>query len=293
MKHPRLISLLFFAVVASLSAKQKTLELPSANTGTGSHDFYNLGATVGDDPAEYSIYVAASKKFNLDDVTATDGDGVTLRLGEKATNKVLFGSIQVVQILLAREQMEKAATSGLTLKLASKRGGMQFAVAAASFATMLKSADKADRARARVELVEWAKKIPATLTAAKGSAKIHGQAFLKTRGGDVRVGAGNSVRLTPDDEWSRRAMELIASGGDVSLLPDDVKSHLSKSFRTTDADSTGNFEFTDVAPGRYVLDTLITWEIPSRYGIMETTGGPVSKTISVQDGQTQRVMLTL
>ena len=119
--------------------------------------------------------------------------------------------------------------------------------------------------------------------AAGGSLELRGQAFLTTRGGDVKVGAGRMVTLDPattySTEWFRRF------GGDVEefgALPPD--SRFAAARRTATADADGRFIFSDLAPGTYLLRTTVTWETGARYAAEQ--GGVVALLVTLdQSGE--------
>lgn len=110
---------------------------------------------------------------------------------------------------------------------------------------------------------------------APGHAIIKGQAFAKTVGGDVKYGAGNTVYLAPDDFY----MGMCFMGWFHARQP-ACFTKLEPHLRTTVADGQGNFEFDGVKPGKYVVETLITWGVPSMYGI-ETSGGVLTGKVTV------------
>jgi hypothetical protein len=81
-----------------------------------------------------------------------------------------------------------------------------------------------------------------------GTGKIIGQAFLKTVGGDVKYGAGNTVVIHPvtslTTEWFSKVvvqgLPLVAG----NPRADDYR-------RTTIADAEGRFEFDNLPQGDY------------------------------------------
>jgi hypothetical protein len=124
-----------------------------------------------------------------------------------------------------------------------------------------------------------------------GAAVVSGQAFLKTRGGDVKVGAGNSIYLHPVTSYS--TFERLHIGDPGGLAPYDPR--VINYMRETIADATGRFTFKKVPDGEYYLAGKIKWEVPhiSRYGsYMETQGGWIWKTVAVKNGEPVEVMLT-
>lgn len=121
-----------------------------------------------------------------------------------------------------------------------------------------------------------------------GNSTITGQAFLKTRGGDVKFGAGNTVTLLPATSYTKEIRERVTIGGE-RLGPED--SRLQKYRKTTIADGNGNFEFKDLPAGEYLLSCQITWEIPGDYGL-RTTGGIAYGAVKVKADETAKVILT-
>ncbi len=118
------------------------------------------------------------------------------------------------------------------------------------------------------------------------NSKLVGQAFLKTRGGDVKFGAGSTVYLYPAVEYSN----------EINNIPwfKDVKGRdpeWSKYVRSTMADGNGNFEFSDIGSGTYYVETRVTWEVPGQYG-MSTQGGLVRKMVDISKNSVTKVILT-
>ena len=52
----------------------------------------------------------------------------------------------------------------------------------------------------------------------KGNSVIVGQAFLKTRGGDVKYGAGDNVYLLPRTAYTTECLEKLSRGEKLSNL---------------------------------------------------------------------------
>jgi len=121
--------------------------------------------------------------------------------------------------------------------------------------------------------------------AATGTATITGQAFLKTRAGDVKYGAGNKVALIPDTPYTRARQDAIRRGQKLGQ-PD---SRLDKYTRYTQADGFGNFEFHNVPAGRYFVTCIITWEV----GRYSKTGGVARAEITIEEGGSAKVVVTL
>lgn len=121
-----------------------------------------------------------------------------------------------------------------------------------------------------------------------GGASITGQAFLKTKGGDVKFGAGNTIKILPKTEYTT---ELRIRGSINGEKIGPVDPGLEKYTRTTIADGNGNFEFHNLPAGTWYLSTAITWGIPTQYGLQQT-GGVAYTTATITDGEVKKVILT-
>jgi hypothetical protein len=110
-----------------------------------------------------------------------------------------------------------------------------------------------------------------------GSATIKGQAFAKTRGGDVKYGAGNTISLLPMTPYVEECYNLSAFGRRTTC-----GNNISDLARTTIADGSGNFAFESVKPGRYLVSTEITWNV----GYMSTGGDLAAVVIVPSDNST-------
>ena len=121
-----------------------------------------------------------------------------------------------------------------------------------------------------------------------GTGKITGQAFLKTVGGEVRYGAGNTVALHPatslTNEWFTK---VVVQGRD--LVPGDLRANDYR--RITTADAEGRFEFNNLPPGEYYVTCGITWGVPSDIGVLPT-GGIAYARATVRNGETTKVVVT-
>ncbi len=124
--------------------------------------------------------------------------------------------------------------------------------------------------------------------AVPGTSTITGQAFLKTRGREVRLGAGNTVQLLPVTSYTTELRKRVTLGGE-RVGPVDPR--IEKYRRTTIADGSGSFEFRNLPAGEYYVTCVITWEVPNQY-VMETTGGVAYGTVKVGAGETAKVVVT-
>ena len=122
----------------------------------------------------------------------------------------------------------------------------------------------------------------------QGSGTVVGQAFLKTRGGDVKVGAGNQVELVAITPYIQERLDR-ATKMNEKLEPRDVR--VLKYVRTTVADAGGNFEFKNIPSGKYAVYCEITWIVPGGYG-GTLTGGVAYGVINVKDGESAKVIVT-
>lgn len=123
----------------------------------------------------------------------------------------------------------------------------------------------------------------------KGTSAIAGQAFLKTRGGEVKFGAGNEVVLVPVTGYTQEMTRMMKAHIPVTHERDP---RYAAYRRTTRADGNGNFEFKDIPAGRYYVDCVIHWEVPGPYGTTSTTGGVAEAEATVGRGETAKVVLT-
>lgn len=121
-----------------------------------------------------------------------------------------------------------------------------------------------------------------------GKAEVRGQAFLKTRGGDVKKGAGERVTLNPVTSYSEQWYAVSYVGGQPLEPPDN---RVWNYVRETQADGDGRFTFTNVPAGDYFIVSQVFWEVPSGDG-MRRTGSFIAKRISVPDNGQLDVVLT-
>lgn len=117
-----------------------------------------------------------------------------------------------------------------------------------------------------------------------GTARISGQAFLKTRGGDVKLGAGNQVFLNPKTSYSQEWFEQHVLAGKQLSDPDE---RARKYQRIMTADAQGGFSFDGLPAGEYFVACPIFWSTGS-----STTGGWAFSRTTVTDGQQAIVVVT-
>jgi hypothetical protein len=128
--------------------------------------------------------------------------------------------------------------------------------------------------------------------AGEGTASISGQAFLKTRGGDVKYGAGETVVLHPVTAYSKEWWTAsIESGRKMS----EADARASATMRTVTADGEGRFKFEKLPAGEYYIACSVSWQYVAggRYAYSKTTGGMVGAQVKVGAGEHQDVILQL
>ena len=121
-----------------------------------------------------------------------------------------------------------------------------------------------------------------------GTATITGQAFLKTRGGDVKFAAGDEVLLAPATSYSSEWwQQTVLQGKRLS----EGSARAAEFMRSTIADGDGRFRFDSLAAGVYYVATTVIWEVPTSGSTWERTGGTVGQQVSVGPGQAVQVIL--
>ena len=124
--------------------------------------------------------------------------------------------------------------------------------------------------------------------AGTGTSTITGQAFLKTRSGELRFGAGCEVVMVPVTPYTTETGERAVLRNERLEAPDP---RYAAYRRTTIADGNGNFEFRNIPAGSYYLSCDIRWEYATQYGLSATGGTAFGKT-TVAAGATTKVIVT-
>ena len=129
------------------------------------------------------------------------------------------------------------------------------------------------------EEVRWA--------AQPGTSTIEGQAFLKTRGGDVKYGAGSLVLLIP---YSAQSLawykERIATLRHIPPMDPALQALV----KATTAGRDGSFRFENEPAGSYLVVTLVMWEPAATYA--DTQGGYIGMPVTAEAGKTARIIVT-
>jgi len=113
-----------------------------------------------------------------------------------------------------------------------------------------------------------------TWAAGTGPAAITGQAFLRTRGGDVKTCAGSDVKLVPDGVYTQEVLSLMLTGKSVTVADGFVAKK-----RVTQCDAQGNFRFDGLPQGKWLIQTNVTWEVPTQY-YMDEQGGSLVQAVT-------------
>lgn len=120
-----------------------------------------------------------------------------------------------------------------------------------------------------------------------GTATVTGQVFMRTRGGDVKYGAGSDVALIPATSYTEQLWTAYQADRPIAE-PDSRARQYS---RHVQADGSGYFTFTKVPAGRYYIASNVMWEAPTQFGLSRQ-GGFILTPVTVQEGQETRAMVT-
>ena len=126
---------------------------------------------------------------------------------------------------------------------------------------------------------------------AEGSGRIYGRAFLTTLEGEVKVAAGNTVQLWPAPAFMKEVLSLQDRGYNVTNYTQAVVRKIRPYMRESLGDAQGNFEFTDLPAGDYLLQVTITWEVHGQYG-SSTASDHVRTIVPLGEAQALKVVLT-
>ncbi|MBX3482509.1 hypothetical protein [Phenylobacterium sp.] len=140
--------------------------------------------------------------------------------------------------------------------------------------------------------------------AAGGGNSIRGDAFLRTRGGDVRTCAGESVQLVPLTYYTLDWLDHVYGSAASAYVPIASVVERAKTYplhagasafiRTARCNVRGEFEFSGLADGGYAVITRVRWEVlglsAARGGGEQ--GGELMNTVFVSRGEAARVTLT-
>ena len=122
----------------------------------------------------------------------------------------------------------------------------------------------------------------------EGTATVKGQLFSRTNSGDVKSGAGVAVNLIPMTPYFIERAEIIYK---KCATTDPLNEEAKKYVRTVLADLQGNYIFEKVPTGKYFVNSILTWNVASQYGLVATGSRKLAE-IEVKDGETINVNLT-
>ena len=118
----------------------------------------------------------------------------------------------------------------------------------------------------------------------QGNAVVKGQLFSRTNSGDVKSGAGKEVYLIPNTPYFNERNQILKE----CKQPENEIDSTAKSFVKTDiVDLQGNFEFSNIPAGKYLVTSQLYWTIPSGgpYGGVQMTGSFKVAEIAVTDDE--------
>ena len=118
----------------------------------------------------------------------------------------------------------------------------------------------------------------------QGKTEVKGQAFLKTRGGEVRYAAGSDVFLEPATDYAKKYYKNQIQ----FTLPLTISNNKAASYtRRTKADADGRFDFSAVPSGEYFIVTNVTWEVARK-----PQGGTLVKLIKVNNEPSLKIVIS-
>jgi hypothetical protein len=120
---------------------------------------------------------------------------------------------------------------------------------------------------------------------AKGPNRIEGQAFLRQQGGGVVTCAGSQVFLAPDAPYFREIARIASSGGKPNF--DHSKDGPQSLVRNAVCDAQGNFLFSNLPDGKYLVMTEVRWKVGNTM-----QGGPVWRPGEIGGGEAKKVILS-
>ncbi|MGJ3263912.1 MAG: carboxypeptidase regulatory-like domain-containing protein [Salinarimonas sp.] len=126
----------------------------------------------------------------------------------------------------------------------------------------------------------------------EGDATVRGQAFLRRRNGEVVRAAGEVVNLIPAKEYAIERFHVLYRGEKFAQFApriEDTPQAYLDAVRQTTSDADGNFAFENIAPGRYIIQTQLYWDVPNS---ILPSGGSFYEETAVGQGQTVQLILS-
>ena len=118
-----------------------------------------------------------------------------------------------------------------------------------------------------------------------GTGSIKGQGFLRQQGGGVVTCAGNPATMYPATQFFKEAVSILAAGREPQQGT-NLNEGYGKLLKTSQCDAQGNFTFTGLPAGNWLVLTEVVWVIGH-----QRQGGVLMREVTVGDGEAQ-VLLT-
>ena len=117
-----------------------------------------------------------------------------------------------------------------------------------------------------------------------GTAQISGEAFLRTKGGDVKNAAGRRIYLVPLTPYTEERAKIMWERKE----PEPADPRLARFTKSVTADTQGGFSFSALPAGSYLVYTKITWMVSDG----SETGGSALLRVRLADGEKKRVVVS-
>lgn len=131
----------------------------------------------------------------------------------------------------------------------------------------------------------------------KGTASIHGRAFIRAAGGKTKTAQGSSATLLPATKYAVQRVNAIYGRSGVATRKvkfakssDDPRYHVYT--RTVSVGAGGAFSFDGLAAGDYFVTTGINWNGVNSSGNKSRRAVALVKRVRVSEGQRADVTLT-
>lgn len=122
-----------------------------------------------------------------------------------------------------------------------------------------------------------------------GTGSVVGQAFLVTKGGEVKLGAARDVILTPVTAASTEYHERWALQYETLQQADQSEADVMRRVtRRSMADGDGRFRFDGLPAGEYYVWCIINWYITE----YQQSGGVAHAKVKVEEGKTTEAIVT-
>lgn len=116
----------------------------------------------------------------------------------------------------------------------------------------------------------------------EGPATLEGQAFLRTRGGELRYCAGESVLLAPGTQYDIDVITAFAFGRNVALKRAGPAAQY---WRESVCDAQGKFQFDGLPVGSWIVITDVRYWVAG-----SEQGGVMGKKVNLRAGRNSVIM---